>query len=40
MRPQVFNQVRRNDGINQCESCTRILYYVPPPAAPAPTVES
>ena len=39
MRPQVFNQVRRNDGINQCESCTRILYYVPP-AAPAPTVES
>lgn len=39
MRPQVFNQVRRNDGINQCESCTRILYYVPP-AAPAPTIEN
>lgn len=40
MRPQVFNQVRRNDGINQCESCTRILYYVPPPAPPTPAVES
>jgi hypothetical protein len=38
MRPQVFNQVRRNDGITQCESCTRILYYVPPPA-PAPIIE-
>jgi predicted nucleic acid-binding Zn-ribbon protein len=35
MRPQVFNQVRRNDGIHQCESCTRILYYVPP-ATPVP----
>jgi uncharacterized protein len=30
MRPQVFNEVRRNDGIHQCESCTRILYYVQP----------
>ncbi len=39
MRPQVFNQVRRNDGIHQCESCTRILYYVPP-AAPAPAPPS
>lgn len=40
MRPQVFNQVRRNDGINQCESCTRILYFVPPPAGAAPPVQS
>lgn len=39
MRPQVFNQVRRNDGIYQCESCTRILYYVPP-ATPAPAPPS
>ncbi|MDQ3488949.1 MAG: hypothetical protein M3468_14630 [Acidobacteriota bacterium] len=39
MRPQVFNQVRRNDGINQCESCTRILYYVPP-VTPAPAIEN
>ena len=37
MRPQVFNEVRRNDGLHQCDSCTRILYYVPvaPAATPA-----
>jgi predicted nucleic acid-binding Zn-ribbon protein len=29
LRPQVFNDVRRNDTITQCESCTRILYFVP-----------
>jgi predicted nucleic acid-binding Zn-ribbon protein len=34
MRPQVFNEVRRNDGLHQCESCTRILYFVPA-ASPA-----
>jgi predicted nucleic acid-binding Zn-ribbon protein len=32
LRPQVFNTVRRNAGIVQCESCQRILYF----AAPAP----
>jgi hypothetical protein len=32
LRPQMFNDVRRNDGINQCGSCTRILYFVPPQA--------
>jgi predicted nucleic acid-binding Zn-ribbon protein len=31
LRPHVFQQVRQNDGIHQCESCHRILYYVPPP---------
>ena len=30
LRPQMFNEVRRNDGLHQCDSCTRILYYVPP----------
>ena len=30
LRPQVFNEVRRNASIIQCDSCTRILYYVPP----------
>jgi predicted nucleic acid-binding Zn-ribbon protein len=36
LRPQVFNSVRRNDQIIQCDSCNRILYFVPPPAqAPA-----
>ena len=29
LRPQMFNEVRRNDGLHQCDSCTRILYYVP-----------
>jgi predicted nucleic acid-binding Zn-ribbon protein len=33
LRPQVFNDVRRNDGLIQCESCSRILYFVPTPAA-------
>ena len=35
LRPQVFVQVRLNSGIVQCDSCQRILYYVPPTAAPA-----
>lgn len=39
MRPQVFNEVRRNDGLHQCESCTRILYFVPPPAAASEGTE-
>ncbi len=29
LRPQVFNDVRRNDSLIQCESCHRILYFVP-----------
>jgi uncharacterized protein len=32
LRPQVFNDVRRNDSLIQCESCSRILYFIP--AAP------
>jgi predicted nucleic acid-binding Zn-ribbon protein len=28
LRPQVFNEVRRNDAIIQCDSCRRILYFV------------
>src|SRR4051812_6284806 len=31
LRPQVFQQVRTNNEIIQCDSCQRILYYVPPP---------
>jgi len=31
LRPQVFQLVRQNDQIIQCDSCQRILYYVPPP---------
>jgi predicted nucleic acid-binding Zn-ribbon protein len=33
LRPQVFNTVRRNEEIVQCDSCNRILYFVPAPAA-------
>jgi uncharacterized protein len=41
MRPQVFNELRRGDKLWQCESCTRILYVVPPkPAAPEPAQTS
>ena len=44
LRPHVEQQVRRNDSIVPCDSCQRILYYVPPatggetppPAPPAP----
>ena len=35
LRPQVFNTVRRNEQIIQCDSCNRILYFVPAPAPPA-----
>lgn len=27
LRPQVFNEVRRNDSLIQCDSCLRILYF-------------
>jgi len=29
LRPQVFNTVRRNDQVVQCDSCQRFLYFVP-----------
>jgi predicted nucleic acid-binding Zn-ribbon protein len=31
LRPQVFQLVRHNDSVIQCDSCQRILYWVPPP---------
>ena len=37
LRPQVFNEVRRNDALVQCDSCLRILYFVPSPAPNAGT---
>lgn len=39
LRPQVFNEVRRNDSLIQCDSCTRILYHVPA-AAPGATPQA
>jgi len=38
LRPQVFQQVRTNDTVVQCDSCQRILYWVPPPAPTPPPV--
>jgi predicted nucleic acid-binding Zn-ribbon protein len=35
LRPQVFNTVRRNDDITQCDSCNRILYFAAAPGAAA-----
>jgi predicted nucleic acid-binding Zn-ribbon protein len=37
LRPQVFNEIRRNAQIIQCDSCSRILYFVP---APSPSAEA
>jgi predicted nucleic acid-binding Zn-ribbon protein len=29
LRPQVFNTIRRNESIVQCDSCQRIMYFSP-----------
>ena len=36
LRPQVFNTVRRNEEIVQCDTCNRILYFRPPVALAEP----
>jgi len=36
LRPQVFNEIRKNSAIIQCDSCQRILYFVDTPEAPTP----
>lgn len=36
MRPQVFNNVRRNQDIVQCDSCQRIMFFVPVAATAVP----
>ena len=33
LRPAVFVHVLKNDQIVQCDSCNRILYFIPPAAA-------
>jgi hypothetical protein len=43
LRPQVYNELRRNESVMQCESCSRILYFVAPvapAAAPSPEAQS
>jgi uncharacterized protein len=37
IRPQIFQEIKRNERIIQCDSCKRILYYVPEAPAPEPT---
>jgi predicted nucleic acid-binding Zn-ribbon protein len=36
LRVQVWVEVRKNEQVLQCESCSRVLYYEPPP----PTVPA
>ena len=40
LRPQVFNEVRRNEAIIQCDTCQRILYFVPSPPQAQATMPS
>ncbi len=40
LRPQVFNTIRRNVEIIQCDSCQRIMYFVPKAAAGMADVAS
>ena len=40
LRPQVYNEVRRNDSLIQCDSCTRILYYVAVTSTPSHVVSA
>lgn len=35
LRPSVYQQVRSNSAIIQCDTCQRILYFVPPPVTAA-----
>lgn len=39
LRPQLYNEVRLNQALIQCESCQRILYY-PPPVGTSPPPSS
>ena len=39
LRPQVFNEVRKNESIIQCDSCRRILYFAGSSEAPAPVSQ-
>ena len=40
LRPQMFNEVRKNESIIQCDSCRRILYFAGNSEAPAPVSQS
>lgn len=36
LRLQFYLELKRNDAIRECEGCSRILYYSPPPPEVAP----
>jgi uncharacterized protein len=38
LRPHVFQQIRQNDTIIQCDSCQRVMYWIPPPPPVEPPV--
>ena len=40
LRPQVYQEVRSNSVVIQCDVCQRILYFVPPPATPTPDLPT
>jgi hypothetical protein len=40
LRPQVFNDIRTNESIIQCDSCQRILYFAPRAEAAAGQADS
>jgi predicted nucleic acid-binding Zn-ribbon protein len=40
IRPQVFSELKRNEQIILCDSCHRILFYLPPAAPAAEPVEA
>ena len=39
LRPQVFNEVRKNESIIHCDSWRRILYFAGNSEAPAPVSQ-
>jgi predicted nucleic acid-binding Zn-ribbon protein len=40
LRPQVYNEIRRNAALIQCESCQRVLYFAGVSAAAAEPVNA
>ncbi len=40
IRPQLFQEIRRNDTMITCENCSRILFYIPSPDEQKPELNS
>jgi predicted nucleic acid-binding Zn-ribbon protein len=40
LRPQVYQHIRQNNSIIQCDSCQRVLYFIPPKAEEAAAAPS